>query len=102
MRISERDLRAALDGALVVDRTFLWPTLAKFEELRFLPDDPVLRCASLRARQRTGTGALAIHYSPGGRVLKIEALFSDPEFSATVTYQLPREYWPVEPREPRP
>lgn len=94
MTYSEQELRSALDGALSVDNPFLRTLLAKFEELKFLPDDPAVRCASLRARQRTGPGALAIHYSPGGRVLKVLALFSDPEFSSTVTYRLPREYWP--------
>jgi len=92
--MTEHDLRAALDGALSVDRPFLRTLLTKFEELQFLLNDSVLRCASLRGRRLTGDGELAVYLSPGGRVLKVAALFSDPDFRTTVTYRLPPEYWP--------
>lgn len=103
MRVSEQELRAALDAALSVDKFFLPTLIAKFEELRFLSDDPGFRCSTLRARERAGarTGSIAVHYSPGGRVLKIVAAFCDPEFSSTVTYRLPREYWPATQRRER-
>jgi hypothetical protein len=92
MTASEQELRAALDGTLSVDR-FLHVMLAKFEELKFLTDDPAVRRASLRGKQQNGTGSMAVYFSPGGRILKIVALF-DEQFSTTVTYRLPREHWP--------
>lgn len=90
---TEVELRAALDWALSLDKVWLKATLTKFDELRFLPDDPALRCASLRARERGSNGAIAIHFSPGGRLLKVVAWFSR-DFSAGGTYRLSREYWP--------
>jgi hypothetical protein len=38
-----------------------------------------LLVASLRAYQRSGKGAVAVHFSPGGRVLKIVPLFGNPD-----------------------
>lgn len=90
---TEIELRAALEWALSLDKVWLKATLTKFEELRFLPDDPALHCASLRARERGSNGAIAVHFSPGGRLLKVVAWFG-PDFSAGGTYRLSREYWP--------
>jgi hypothetical protein len=102
MRVSEQELRAALDGAVSADYTFLRMLLAKFEYLRFLHDDPGFHCATLRARELAGTrtGSIAIHYSPGGRALKVVAVFCD-HASSTVTYRLPRKYWPATHRRER-
>jgi len=82
----EAELRAALD-LVRSDDNLLGPLLANFEELRFLPDDPVLHCASLRARKRTGDGGVVVHFSPAKRLLKVLAQFSD-SASSTLTYQL--------------
>lgn len=95
MRASEQELRSALDAMKSSSADGYLPSvLAHFEELSFLPRDSILRCASLRACQRAGTGVVAIYFSPGGRVLRIVAQFGDPEFSSTITYQLPRELRP--------
>jgi len=86
MPTSEPELRAALD-LVRSDDNLLDPLLANFGELRFLPDDPVLHCASLRARKRTGDGGVVVHFSPARRMLKVLAQFGSGT-STTLTYQL--------------
>jgi hypothetical protein len=92
--MTERELRAALAAALLKDGGYLRKTLSHFEEPIFLPNDAVLRCPSLRGAQRKGTGVVAVYFTPGGRMLKVAAEFTDPGLSSTITYKLPREYWP--------
>lgn len=90
---TETQLRAALDAVLVIDPTWMQTTLAKFAELRFVPEDQTVRGASLSAPQRAGTGELWVHFSNAGRTLKITALYDD-KLSTVTTYRLPREHRP--------
>jgi hypothetical protein len=94
MTVSEQELRAALDGVLAIDDGYLPKVLSHFKTLEFMANDPAVRCASLRAYQLAGNGAVAVHFSPGGQVLKIVALFGNPDFSSTITFRLPRKYRP--------
>lgn len=98
MNTSEQELRAALDGALSIDKGFLPGLLAKFEELQFLPNNSAIHCSSLRGRLLAGDGEVGVYFSPAGRVLTVAAQYHSPDFSATITYRLPREYWPAEQR----
>jgi hypothetical protein len=49
-------------------------------------------CRPALAYQRGGNGAVWVHFTPRGRILKVAAMFYNPDFSSVATYRLPREY----------